>query len=111
MKQTFAINTSKDKDSDEVTTQVTVDFDGYTLDHAIKGFFVSTSPRVLLQQRLRNLKGAIPTKYECKALELLGKASPVQVRPMTPAEMIEAVKGGQIKPEERAALLAMLQAK
>jgi len=108
MKQTYAITTKLDEDSDAVTTQVTVDFDGFTLEQAIGHFFISTSPRVALQARLRKTKGGIPGKLEVKALDLLGNGRTAAVRPMTIDEMIASVKTGQMTPEQQAALREML---
>jgi hypothetical protein len=110
-KSTFPISTSVDKDSDSVTTQVTVDWEGLTFEQLKANFFTSTSPRVGLQARLRNMKGGIPAKIEVKAVDLVGKSRPAIVREMTPQEIENAaLEKAMQDPVYKADLLKRLQA-
>lgn len=87
----YVISTKQDEDADAKNTTVEVDFDGFTIEHAKTMFFKSTSPRVAVQSALRRVKGGIPVKWACKALDFATKAGTGE-RVMTPQEMLEYAK-------------------
>ena len=107
MKRSYVIMTSISEDSPQVATDVTVDFDGYTFDHAIERFFTSTSPRVALQQKLKKIRGGIPATWECKATEFGTGRTTAPPRPMTLTEMFDALDKGKLSVSEEARLLEL----
>jgi hypothetical protein len=87
----YVIMTAVDANSDAKRTEVSVDFEGFNLEHARTMFFKSTSPRVSVQSALRRHKGGIPQKWSCRAVDF-ATASGAGERIMTPNEMFEYAK-------------------
>lgn len=88
----YAINTSVDKDSTPVRTVIEVDFEGFTLEDAKTMFFKSTSPRVAVQSKLRNVKGGIPARWQCKAVDFAKFGAGAGERILTADEIVEQAK-------------------
>ncbi len=101
----YAIMTAADADSDPKRTEVSVDFDGFTLEHAKTMFFKSTSPRVAVQSALRRNKTGIPAKWSCRAVDF-ATSSGAGERIMTPDEMLEHAR---TNPEYLAKLKELLK--
>lgn len=83
----YRIATAVDKDEDSHVTEVSVEFDGFTIEHAKTMFFKSTSPRVAVQSALRRQKGGIPAKWACKAIDFATSSGSGE-RVYTPEEMV-----------------------
>ena len=98
------------KAGDGTTVEVSVDFEGYTLEHAKQRFFAATSPRVAVQGKLRKAKGGVPARFSCRAVDF-GTGRTEMVRPMTPAELLAALQRGEFTPDQEQLIREMLARK
>ena len=109
-KTTFVMQVSINAKATPVNVSVTIDWDGYTIDDAMRDLLAGQSPRVKLQNQLRTNGIPAGNTVSINMREFMGNRRPLAV-PMTDEQALEhLVQRSKVDSKIREALMARIDA-